>query len=78
MIDVEQGEDGVDQMICKVADFGFSTMLERGEGSRVKLGTPHYMAPEILNGQVYNNKVDIWALGVLTYVLLNNGNFPFE
>lgn len=41
------------------------------------MGTPFYMAPEIINRQVYDSKVDLWALGVLAYVLLSGGNFPF-
>ena len=42
------------------------------------MGTPLYMAPEIVTGRAYENKVDIWALGVLTYVLLSGGKFPFQ
>lgn len=39
-------------------------------------GTLNYMAPEMLNGSSYNQKVDIWALGVLTYKLFY-GSYPF-
>lgn len=40
-------------------------------------GTLHYMAPEILSGSAYNQKVDMWAVGVLIYKLFYN-SFPFD
>lgn len=39
-------------------------------------GTPLYMAPEIINGNKYDMKVDVWALGALLFQLLT-GSFPF-
>ena len=33
------------------------------------VGTPNYMAPEILNGESYNFKCDLWSLGVIIYIL---------
>lgn len=41
------------------------------------LGSPLYMAPELVNRQPYNEKVDVWSLGVITYQLLS-GKTPFE
>ena len=41
------------------------------------LGSPLYMAPELVNRQPYNEKVDVWSLGVVTYQLLS-GKTPFE
>ena len=40
------------------------------------VGTPYYMAPEILNGQ-YDSKCDTWSLGVLLYVFVS-GYLPFQ
>jgi serine/threonine protein kinase len=40
-------------------------------------GTLRYMAPEMLSGSAYDLKVDMWALGVLTYKLFY-GKFPFN
>ena len=31
------------------------------------IGTPHYMAPDIILGKGYNNLVDLWSLGVFLY-----------
>ena len=41
------------------------------------LGSPLYMAPELVNRQPYSEKVDVWSLGVITYQLLS-GRTPFE
>lgn len=39
-------------------------------------GTPEYIAPEIVAQKPYTNAVDLWAIGVITYILLR-GDFPF-
>ena len=41
------------------------------------LGTPLYMAPELINHQKYSEKVDVWGLGIITYQLLS-GKTPFD
>lgn len=40
------------------------------------IGTPHYMAPDIILGKGYNNMVDIWSLGVMMYEFMC-GYLPF-
>jgi calcium-dependent protein kinase len=59
----------------KVIDFGLSTRLNRGNMMKDIVGTPFYVAPEVLQG-VYNKKCDIWSLGVVLYTMLN-GTQPF-
>lgn len=41
------------------------------------LGSPLYMAPELVSNKPYTEKVDVWSLGVITYQLLS-GKTPFE
>lgn len=77
MVDIEVKRDGSHEIVCKLTDFGFACILEPDQKSAQRLGTPLYMAPEIINGSNYDNKVDTWALGVLTYVLLSGGKHPF-
>jgi len=60
---------GQNNEIIKVTDFGLSK--DFGNASlRTSCGTPDYVAPEVLKGQPYDNMVDIWSIGVITYILL--------
>lgn len=60
------GENGE---YIKVTDFGLSK--DFGEGTlQTSCGTPDYVAPEVLRGASYDNSVDIWSIGVITYILL--------
>ena len=66
--------------ILKVADFGFSTLLKGKDGSgvlRTKLGTEGYMAPEIPSKKYEGKSVDIFAAGVILFIMYA-GNPPFE
>jgi len=60
----------------KLADFGLSKVYT-GEALQTACGTPYYVAPEILQGEGYDHKIDTWAAGVLLYVLLS-GRLPFS
>ncbi|CAD8141750.1 unnamed protein product [Paramecium pentaurelia] len=53
----------------KIIDFGASAKLINDEKLKKRIGTPFYVAPEVLNGS-YDEKCDIWSLGVILYVLL--------
>ena len=55
--------------IIKIGDFGISKKLINMNYAQTQKGTFHYMAPEILNGQKYDKRIDIWALGCILYEL---------
>ncbi|XP_035272749.1 serine/threonine-protein kinase DCLK2-like isoform X4 [Anguilla anguilla] len=60
------GPDGTKSL--KLGDFGLATVVE--EPLHTVCGTPTYVAPEIILESGYGLKVDIWAAGVITYILL--------
>eukprot|EP01129_Flabellula_baltica_P014192 TRINITY_DN6746_c0_g2_i1.p1 TRINITY_DN6746_c0_g2~~TRINITY_DN6746_c0_g2_i1.p1 ORF type:complete len:338 (-),score=76.91 TRINITY_DN6746_c0_g2_i1:61-1074(-) len=50
----------------KIADFGFAAQLTVGRTNReTMVGTPYWMAPELIRGMPYDNKVDVWSLGIV-------------
>jgi serine/threonine protein kinase len=59
-----------------ITDFGLSRILKDNDFLSTTCGTPHYVAPEILREAGHSFPVDMWALGVITYVLLC-GYTPF-
>ncbi|XP_076465660.1 serine/threonine-protein kinase Nek9-like [Babylonia areolata] len=57
--------------LLKLGDFGISKMLETKEQmADTVVGTPYYMSPELVKGERYNFKSDVWALGCVLYELL--------
>jgi serine/threonine protein kinase len=62
----------------KIIDLGFAAIVRENEKSLSEFkGTEKYMAPEIIKRQRYNEKCDIWSIGVVFYVMLSF-SFPFE
>jgi serine/threonine protein kinase len=66
-----------DNMKIKLTDFGFACFFNPNKKMDISLGTPYYMAPELVDGRKYDQRVDIWSLGCITYILLS-GKLPFD
>lgn len=69
-----------DTFVLKIADFGFSCLLKGRDGKgvlRTKLGTEGYMAPEIFSKEYEGRKIDIFAAGVILFIMYS-GTPPFE
>lgn len=64
------------ELNVKLIDFGASCYYSKNEILTLKVGTPYYIAPEVLKRE-YDDKCDIWSAGVILYILLI-GKPPFD
>jgi calcium-dependent protein kinase len=60
----------------KIIDFGTSNFFDKSTKLNLKVGTPYYIAPEVLM-KSYTNRCDMWSCGVIMYILLT-GTPPFN
>ena len=51
----------------KLISFGSAKLISANHRTNTVIGTPHYMAPEIVLGKEYNELVDLWSVGVMLY-----------
>lgn len=63
----------------KIGDFNVCKVIKRGGYAQTMTGTPFYISPEVLTGNQYDYKCDIWALGCIIYEMTTfkhpfNGN----
>lgn len=58
-----------DKFDIKLIDFGLADFYYKKEFVHNKCGTPGYIAPEILNDENYDTKIDIFSLGIIFYIL---------
>eukprot|EP01125_Pyxidicula_operculata_P012399 TRINITY_DN4070_c0_g1_i2.p1 TRINITY_DN4070_c0_g1~~TRINITY_DN4070_c0_g1_i2.p1 ORF type:complete len:331 (+),score=62.65 TRINITY_DN4070_c0_g1_i2:49-993(+) len=54
----------------KIADFGLSKIFSETDLLSTSCGTPGYVAPEVLLAESYDKSVDLWGVGIITYILL--------
>jgi serine/threonine protein kinase len=59
----------------KLADFGVSRELNQSGMARSMVGTPLFMAPEVLEGEAYSAVADVWSLGIVA-LHIANGEIP--
>jgi calcium-dependent protein kinase len=71
----EEEEASKEYFTIKVIDFGTSGKMKKGQKYNEVIGTPFYIAPEVLNNN-YDEKCDMWSCGVILYVMLS-GEPPF-
>eukprot|EP01100_Stratorugosa_tubuloviscum_P000629 TRINITY_DN1135_c5_g1_i1.p1 TRINITY_DN1135_c5_g1~~TRINITY_DN1135_c5_g1_i1.p1 ORF type:complete len:747 (+),score=340.02 TRINITY_DN1135_c5_g1_i1:43-2283(+) len=63
----------------KLADFGITTTIDENQAKRqTQVGSPYWMAPEIIDSSGYDQKVDIWALGIAVLEMAEYENPFFE
>ena len=64
-----------DRWDIKVIDFGLSRIFSKDKKMCQRLGTPFYVAPEVLKKK-YDEKCDVWSIGIILHILLC-GSPPF-
>ena len=69
--------DHSDDADIRLLDFGLGKIIGPNETCKDPFGTLSYVAPEILLVEPYNSKVDLWAIGIIAYLLLA-GFLPFD
>ena len=63
--------------IYKLGDFGIARDTSASSRSLSHKGTDNYMAPEVYQGKRYSQNIDLYALGIVIYKLLNKSRLPF-
>lgn len=62
--------DTTDDAELKILDFGLSKITGPEDKCFEPFGTLQYVAPELLLGNPYDKRVDLWSLGIITYIII--------
>lgn len=62
--------------MIKIIDFGTSRLVHPDRALHAKMGSPFYVAPEVLQRN-YNIKCDVWSCGIIMYIMFC-GHPPFQ
>jgi len=65
------------QGLFKLTDFGEARVVQQEASHTIARGTPYYMAPEVATSGHYDNRADIYSLGMVAYYFLNGMRYPF-
>jgi calcium-dependent protein kinase len=68
--------DSAEQFDIKIIDFGLSRIQHDHKNLKSIVGTPFYLAPEVLDGD-YSIECDNWSMGIIMYIMLS-GYLPFS
>jgi len=75
MITLSEKKDKVKEV--KIIDFGFAQFVTPGVVLKETCGTPNYVAPDVLKGNGYDKRADVWSLGIIMFLMLR-GRLPFD
>lgn len=70
-------KDNSENAVIKVLDFGLGKIIGPNEKSVEGFGTLSYVSPEVLQQIPHGKAVDLWAIGIIAYLLLS-GFLPFD